>query len=110
VQRRRRQKRAAIDSLKKAAVIFTAVGAAGMAARAEAEMLRAGAHPAGPAELSPTEERVARLAAVGRTNREIAGTLFISVKAVEANLTRVYAKFEVRSRTELAVRLQSRSI
>jgi DNA-binding NarL/FixJ family response regulator len=48
------------------------------------------------------ERRVARLAAEGRTNREIAAAAVISVKTVEANLTKAYRKLGVRSRTELA--------
>jgi DNA-binding CsgD family transcriptional regulator len=51
------------------------------------------------------ETRVAALVASGRTNREVAAELFLSVKTVEANLSRVYAKLSVRSRTELAARL-----
>jgi len=45
--------------------------------------------------------RVARLAADGRTNREIATDLFISVRTVETNLSRVYAKLGIRSRAQL---------
>ena len=48
---------------------------------------------------------MAELAAAGRSNREIAGELFVSERTVEANLTRVYRKLGVRSRTELARRL-----
>jgi FixJ family two-component response regulator len=55
--------------------------------------------------LTPTELRVAQLAAAGSQNKEIAGALFISVKSVEANLWRVYAKLGVRSRTELGSQL-----
>ena len=54
-------------------------------------------------ELTPTEQRVASLVAEGRTNREVARELVVSVRAVEANLTRVYAKLGVRSRAELAL-------
>ena len=54
--------------------------------------------------LTPTEERVADLVAEGRSNKEVAGALFVSVRTVEANLTRVYAKLGIRSRTELASR------
>ena len=56
-------------------------------------------------ELTPTKERVACLAAQGRPNREIAATLSVSERTVEANLTRAYRKLGVRSRTELARRL-----
>jgi DNA-binding CsgD family transcriptional regulator len=45
---------------------------------------------------------VARLAAQGRTNAEIAGELFISIHTVESNLTRIYRTLGVRSRTQLA--------
>ena len=46
--------------------------------------------------LTPTEETVARLAAEGLTNREIAERTFLSPKTVEVNLTRVYRKLGVR--------------
>jgi DNA-binding CsgD family transcriptional regulator len=52
--------------------------------------------------LTKTERRVAELVASGRSNQEVAGELFVSTKTVEANLTRVYRKLSVRSRTELA--------
>jgi len=42
----------------------------------------------------------------GRSNKEIAAALFVSVRAVEANLTRIYAKLNVGSRTELVRRLR----
>jgi DNA-binding CsgD family transcriptional regulator len=51
--------------------------------------------------LTPVEERIARLAAAGQTNREIAGSLFISVKTVEDNLSRIYRKLGIRSRAQL---------
>jgi len=108
VQRRRRQKQAARDSLLRAQAVFQGLGAAGWAARCEDEIQRGGLHLAGRGELTPTEARVAQLVSAGRTNREIAAALFITVKAVEANLTRIYAKLEVRSRTELALRLGAR--
>ena len=55
-------------------------------------------------ELTATEQRVAELVAGGQTNREAADELVVSVRAVEANLTRIYAKLGVRSRAELAGR------
>ncbi len=56
-----------------------------------------------------TERRVAELAGSGRSNQETAAELFLSVKAVEANLTGTYRKLSVRSRTELANRLNNLS-
>ena len=52
--------------------------------------------------LTPTEERIARMVADGATNREAAAALFLSVKTVEWNLSRIYRRIGVRSRTELA--------
>ena len=49
----------------------------------------------------PTERRVAHLVAGGKTNREVAKELFLTVNTVESNLTRVYRKLGVRSRTDL---------
>jgi DNA-binding CsgD family transcriptional regulator len=60
--------------------------------------------PVGGRGLSAAELRIAELAAGGRRNREIAAELAVSLKTVEWNLTRVYRKLGVRSRTELAVR------
>jgi DNA-binding CsgD family transcriptional regulator len=54
--------------------------------------------------LTSTEEKVAKLVAEGHTNQEVADRLFMSVRTVEANLTKVYRKLQVRGRTELAQR------
>jgi DNA-binding CsgD family transcriptional regulator len=51
--------------------------------------------------LTVTERRVADLVASGRTNKEVAAELFVTVRAVESTLTKAYAKLGVRSRTEL---------
>ncbi|WP_255955718.1 helix-turn-helix transcriptional regulator [Streptomyces odontomachi] len=56
--------------------------------------------------LSEAEERVATLASLGFTNREIAGKLYITISTVEQHLTRVYRKLRVRSRTELQATLR----
>ena len=53
-------------------------------------------------ELTRSERRIAVLAARGRRNDEIAHELGVSAKTVEWNLTRIYRKVRVRSRTELA--------
>ena len=55
----------------------------------------------GPEALTPSERRVAELAAAGRTNREIAQALFITAKTVETHLGRAYLKLDIRSRQEL---------
>ncbi|WP_371102835.1 helix-turn-helix transcriptional regulator, partial [Streptomyces sp. PU_AKi4] len=51
--------------------------------------------------LAAMERQVAALVMEGATNREIAGRLFISVKTVEATLTRVYRKLGIRSRVDI---------
>uniref|UniRef100_UPI0015F0E12C response regulator transcription factor n=1 Tax=Pseudonocardia pini TaxID=2758030 RepID=UPI0015F0E12C len=53
--------------------------------------------------LTEGEERIVALVAAGRSNREVAGELFLAVGSVEAALWRIYRKLGVRSRTELAV-------
>jgi DNA-binding CsgD family transcriptional regulator len=57
--------------------------------------------------LSETQERVAALAAQGRSNRQIAAELYVSVRTVEAHLSHVYRKLGVRRRAELARHLVS---
>ncbi len=80
---------------------FDELGAAGFAARARDELERLAGHRT-TAGLTPTEQRVATLAAEGLTNRQIASTLVVTVSTVEAHLTRIYAKLGVRSRAQLA--------
>jgi DNA-binding CsgD family transcriptional regulator len=56
-------------------------------------------------ELTPQERTVAQLVARGKTNREVADELLVSVRTVEAHLTRIYAKVGVNTRAALAARL-----
>lgn len=59
------------------------------------------------ATLTATEQSIADLATSGMTNRDIAATLFISLKTVEAHLTQIYRKLGIRSRAQLAAKLAS---
>ncbi len=101
-QRRARQRRAARATLEQAQADFEALGASLWAAKAQAELGRIGGRAPSSGELTPAERRVAELVAAGRTNREVAETLVLSVHTVEAALTQAYRKLGVRSRTELA--------
>jgi DNA-binding CsgD family transcriptional regulator/tetratricopeptide (TPR) repeat protein len=105
IERRAKRKRAAVDSLTAAADLFQRLGAPDFYARAQRELSRVGLRQSGT-DLSHTELLVARYAAGGMTNREVAQAAFISTKTVEANLTKVYRKLGVRNRAELASRLR----
>ncbi len=81
--------------------------AGGLAARAREEIDATGATRrrrallSGPEALTPSEQRVARLAATGLSNPDIARTLFVTRKTVEMHLGSVYRKLEVTSRRQL---------
>jgi DNA-binding CsgD family transcriptional regulator len=106
VERRAKQKRAARSALEQALGIFQDLGAPLWARRARDDLARVGgAVPPSSSELTPTEQRIAQLVGEGRKNREVAEALFISVKTVEANLSRIFHKLGVRSRTELSRRI-----
>jgi DNA-binding CsgD family transcriptional regulator len=110
--RRHRHPVAAREPLHEALTLFESLGARPWAARARAELAASGvknqrvtqsvAGPTGLEQLSPQELQVARIAARGQNNIEVAAALFISRKTVEAHLTRVYRKLGIHSRTELA--------
>ncbi|MDA0167011.1 LuxR C-terminal-related transcriptional regulator [Solirubrobacter ginsenosidimutans] len=105
-QRRQRQWRAAREALGEAAERFDALGSPGWAALTRAEIARVGGRkPRAEGELTRTEAQVAQLAAAGRTNKEIAHALFVTVHTVEAHLSSTYAKLGVRSRAQLSQRL-----
>lgn len=55
----------------------------------------------GKGQLTPAEQRVAQLAAAGRSNREIAGHLVVSVATVETHLQHIYTKLGIHSRRQL---------
>jgi DNA-binding CsgD family transcriptional regulator len=101
--RRAGRKRAARDALEEAKGHFEDLGAVLWAQRTAGEASRIGGRRPSRGALTEAEMRVARLAAAGRTNREIADTLFMSVRTVEGHLSHVYAKLGIRTRTELAL-------
>jgi DNA-binding CsgD family transcriptional regulator len=104
IERRAKRRAVAREALTQALELFDALGAAAWAEKAAAELARvSGRRPAG--ELTETERRVAELVAEGLSNKEVAARLFVSVRAVEANLSKVYVKLGIRSRTQLAGRL-----
>jgi DNA-binding CsgD family transcriptional regulator len=105
VCRRAKRRQAAREALESARRVFDAVPAPLWAQRARAELERVGGRRGSAGELTPSERRVADLVRAGKTNREIAAELFVTVHTVEKTLTRAYAKVGVRSRTELAHRL-----
>lgn len=81
-------------------------GASALERRARTELAAIGVRPrgtdrAGPDSLTPSERRVAELAATGATNREIAQTLFVTEKTVETHLGRAFRKLDITSRRQL---------
>ena len=105
--RRDGQRAAARDPLARALELAAGCGAGPLAARARDELRAAGARPRRPWRtgvdaLTPSELRVARLAADGRSNREIAGELYVTLKAIEGHLARAYAKLGIEGRGQLA--------
>jgi DNA-binding CsgD family transcriptional regulator len=112
VLRRHKHKAAAKEALEQALGIFQRLGAPLWAEATSAELGRVGLRPAAPvgaSGITAAEARVAELVAAGRSNREVAGELFMSPKTVEAHLSRIYRKLEVRSRAELAHKLARQS-
>ncbi len=101
LQRRQRQKERARATLREALHAFDSMGSPLWADRARAELARADVVPTHDLALTPSELRVAELAASGMTNRDVAAALFISPKTVEANLARIYRKLGIKSRAEL---------
>ena len=104
--RRVRQKQAAAAALDEALRIFEQLGNPLWAARARDEHARVNVRPGHGTELTPTEQRIAELAANGLSNREIASAVYVSTKTVESILTRVYRKLGVRSRAMLSRRMR----
>ncbi len=108
--RRANDRAEAREQLRRGLELATVCGAAPLAARAETELLATGARPrrislTGVASLTPSERRVAELAAEGPTNREIAQALFVTPRTVEVHLTSSYRKLGISSRSQLTAAL-----
>ncbi|MGZ4412738.1 MAG: LuxR C-terminal-related transcriptional regulator, partial [Gaiellaceae bacterium] len=101
VHRKAKRKGAARDALERAGAIFGELGARLWAAKADAELRRISGRRRASSELTETEQRVAGLAARGRSNKQIAAELYMSAHTVSAHLTQVYRKLGVASRSEL---------
>lgn len=101
LRRRHRQREAAMTTLGEALNAFEAMGTRLWAEQARAELSRVSIGRGGTGGLTPSEKRVADLAASGMTNRDVAAALFISPKTVEVNLARIYRKLGIHSRAEL---------
>jgi DNA-binding CsgD family transcriptional regulator len=101
LQRRKLQKEAAKATLNEALHAFEQLGTPLWADRARAELARTKVPPSRDLALTPSEQRVAQLAATGMTNRDVAAALFITPKTVEANLARIYRKLGIKTRAEL---------
>ena len=108
IHRRARRRKAARDALLDAVAIFERLGSPLWAERAREETARIGGRAPTSTALTEAEERVAALVSAGRSNREVAAELFLSVGTVESVLWKVYRKLGIRSRTELAVARQER--
>jgi DNA-binding CsgD family transcriptional regulator len=105
--RRDGSRSAAREPLAEALDLAARCGARPLAARVREELKATGARPRRPwrtglEALSPRELRVAQLAAEGRTNREIAYELYVTLKTIEGHLARAYTKLGIERRRQLS--------
>jgi DNA-binding CsgD family transcriptional regulator/tetratricopeptide (TPR) repeat protein len=113
--RRAGERSAARTPLRQGHELASICGASRLAERARQEIAATGARATptglrGAASLTPSERRVADLAAQGLTNRDIAQTLFITEKTVETHLRHVFDKLDVRSRHKLGALLSEPAV
>jgi DNA-binding CsgD family transcriptional regulator len=105
--RRAGQRRSALEQLREGLDLADRCGALRLARRARDELVALGARPrraalSGRDALTPSERRVAQLAADGLSNRDIAQSLFVTLRTVEGHLTHAYMKLDISSRQQLA--------
>jgi DNA-binding CsgD family transcriptional regulator len=108
--RRQGERVASRDPLTRGLDLAHRCGATALEERAREELVATGARPrraalSGVDALTASELRVARLAADGMTNREIAQALFVTPRTVETHLTQIYRKLDIESRQGLAAAL-----
>lgn len=102
--RRQRRRRESREQLAAAVTLFDRLGSPRFAERARREFAATGEHlppPVSPWDLTPQEAMVADLAAAGRSNQEIAASLFISANTVDYHLRKVFRKRGITSRRQL---------
>jgi DNA-binding CsgD family transcriptional regulator len=104
--RRENQRTEARERLREGVDLAQRIGAFGLAGRGNEEIAATGARPrkilqTGLDALTTSERRVAHLAADGMSNKEIAQTLFVTIKTVEVHLSHAYRKLEITSRAQL---------
>jgi DNA-binding CsgD family transcriptional regulator len=106
--RRQGRRRSAREVLHTGLDLCSALGATALERRAGSELAAAGGRPRRRrvGGLTPAELRVARAAADGMSNREIAGSLFVSLRTVETHLTHTYSKLGISSRAALPEALE----
>jgi DNA-binding CsgD family transcriptional regulator len=107
VLRKAQHKRAARETLERSLAIFEALGARLWAEKARSELRRIGGRIASDSELSETERQIVELVVAGRKNREVAEALSLSPNTIAWNLSKIYRKLGVRSRTELAAQISA---
>jgi DNA-binding CsgD family transcriptional regulator len=105
--RRTRRRADAREPLARGFELANRCGASGLAEWAKTELYAAGGRPrrealSGPESLTPSERRIADLAAEGHTNRDIAQTLYVTPRTVEGHLTSIYRKLGISTRHALA--------
>jgi DNA-binding CsgD family transcriptional regulator len=110
--RRRNQRKEAREHLRAALDIAHATGALSLRQRAHTELTATGARPRLPLRtgvdaLTPSERRIAQMAADGRANTSIAQDLFVTTKTVEMHLTSAYRKLGIISRDQIAAAMET---
>jgi DNA-binding CsgD family transcriptional regulator len=108
--RRANHRAEAREHLRQALELAQRSGAARLAEQAHEELIATGARPrrvvlSGADALTPSERRIAAMAAEGMSNRDIAQALFVTLRTVEMHLSNAFRKLDISSRTQLAAAL-----